>query len=91
MTWVDIAFGLPDKYDYIAFAMACRDNGIAQQFRPRDYEAVVRSIDAFVQTGLTYQEGHERIKMVVEPSGQRIPASETNGAPCGGCGGGKVI
>lgn len=86
MTWLEIAYTLTDKFDYIAFAIACRDAGVEQQFRPQDYLAILKDIDAIVQTGLTPQEA--RLQLIEQ---HRPPTAPVNGAPCGGCGGGKVL
>lgn len=83
MNWLDIAYSLEDKFDYITFAIACRDAGVEQQFRPQDYIAVLTDIDVIVQTGATPQEARQQLIERHRP----VPV---NGAPCGRCGGGAV-
>ena len=81
MTWIDVAYSIKDRFDYVEFATACRDHGIEQQFRPRDYVAIIKSVDTKIGEGLTYTEARSKL---IEESNAGVTAQP------GCCGGGEV-
>lgn len=79
MTWIEITESLMDPLDYVAFAVACKEQDVDQDFRPSDYIRLVTDLQTAAARGnCTLVEAYEIYKLQQTPQ-------EAIGAECSTC------
>lgn len=91
--WLDIAFSLPNPYDFAAFKQQTEMEGIYHELQEADYFQRLGMIQGrMAKDGVGYQEAYARIISDMNVFSEAIYLSEDSLPQhnCGGCKGGKV-